>query len=311
MSNPLQRVRAARMKALADGDAKASFWGDPELTTSGAGDVFEIWFDDMIDDWFGISAAMIVSALLEADGRDVLVHLNSPGGMVTEGLAIYNTFRQYAGKVTMRVEGLAASAASFVMLAGDETVIEPTGMVMVHDAWDITMGPAIEHRRTADLLDKVSDNIAGIYASKGGGTAAEWRTKMTENGDIGTWYIGREAVDAGLADSVTDAPAVEDTAAVARWTGIFAGAPKRTAVKATGGLIDSSTTKVTLTPAALVDADAVATVLGQRAAPVKIDVTGVNKKPGTEFVDGAPAVTPEPAASSWTTFQSALKGLSA
>lgn len=292
MSNPLQRVRAARMKALADGDAKASFWGDPELTTSGAGDVFEIWFDDMIDDWFGISAAMIVSALLEADGRDVLVHLNSPGGMVTEGLAIYNTFRQYAGKVTMRVEGLAASAASFVMLAGDETVIEPTGMVMVHDAWDITMGPAIEHRRTADLLDKVSDNIAGIYASKGGGTATEWRTKMTENGDIGTWYIGQEAVDAGLADSVTDAPAAEDTAAVARWTGIFAGAPKRTmALAAMAALPVAPVTAGThVVPA--VETPQLATV----SAP-------------SRSVDIIPA--PEPAASSWTTFQSALKGLSA
>lgn len=276
------------MKALATGDTQASFWGDPELTTSGAGDVFEIWFDDMIDDWFGISAAMIVSALLEADGRDVLVHLNSPGGMVTEGLAIYNTIRQYGGKVTMRVEGLAASAASFVMLAGDEVVIEPTGMIMIHDAWDISIGPAVEHRRTADLLDKVSDNIAGIYASKGGGTAAEWRTRMTENGEIGTWYIGQEAVDAGLADSVTGGGEDGDTA-TARWSGIFAGAPKRTMTPAAMAALPSDP----VTPKTAVD-----------ETPQLATVTASNRS-----VDITPA--PEPAASSWTTFQSGLKGLSA
>lgn len=301
MSNPLQRVRAARMKALATGhaDPQASFWDDPELTTSGAGDVFELWFDDMIDDWFGISAAMIVSALLDANGRDVLVHLNSPGGMVTEGLAIYNTFRQYGGKVTMRIEGLAASAASVVMLAGDVVEVEPTGMIMVHDASDISFGPAIEHQRTADLLDKISDNLAGIYASKTGGTAAEWRTKMTENGEIGTWYIGQEAVDVGLVDSVTATPETADDTAVARWSGIFAGAPKRT-----GGLIQSAPTKITMTPAAKPG----------RILPAFADrwTSALNEQAmKTALVLEPKTITPEPAASSWATFQSGLKGLNA
>jgi ATP-dependent protease ClpP protease subunit len=227
--NPLKQMRAARIKALADGTAApaAFFWEDPELLTTDNGGVFQIYFTDMIDDWFGISAGMIVEALLAADGRDVLVHLNSPGGMVTEGLAIHSAFKQYSGKVTFRVEGMAASAASFVMLAGDEVVIEPAALVMIHDAWDVTVGPASEHRKTADLLDKVSDSIAGMYAGKAGGDAADWRALMIEE----TWYAGQEAVDAGLADSVVE-PRAADTAnatsrgPAARWSGIFAKAPK-------------------------------------------------------------------------------------
>lgn len=233
-----KQLRAQRIKALADGTATpvAFFWDDPTLLTVDGNSAFEIYFNDMIDDWFGISSAMVVEALLMADGRDVLVHLNSPGGMVTEGLAIHSTFKQYAGKVTMRVEGLAASAASFVMLAADEVLIEPNAMVMIHDAWDVTIGPASEHRRTADLLDKVSDNIASMYATKAGTDAAEWRTAMLEE----TWYVGQEAVDAGLVDALTDGESADDTTVAAakragarnQWSGIFAKAPARATVPA-------------------------------------------------------------------------------
>ncbi len=235
-NDPLGRLRAGRARALAEGTAApvAFYWDDPTLTTAEDDSTFSIWFNDMIDDWYGISSAMIIEALIMADGRDVLVHLNSPGGMVTEGLAIHSAFKQYAGNVTMRVEGLAASAASFVMLAGNEVLIDENALVMVHDAWDITMGPAVEHRRTADLLDKISDNIAGMYAAKSGGDASAWRTTMTENGDLGTWYVGQEAVDAGLVDRVAgDVPAESEAAASARrdWGGLFA-SPKRTATTA-------------------------------------------------------------------------------
>lgn len=234
--NPLQQIRAHRIKALRDGTPEPvafGFWDDPELLTDGAGDVFHIWFNDLIDDWYGISSAMIVEALLNADGRDVLVHLNSPGGMVFEGMAIHSAFKQYAGKVTMRVEGLAASAASFVMLAGDEVIIEPNAMVMIHDAWDLTMGDEAEHLKAAEVLGKVSGSIASMYAAKSSGDAEEWRARMRGE----TWYVGAEAVEAGLADSVTDTDTNEETSAVAasaagaraqRWGGIFAKTPKRT-----------------------------------------------------------------------------------
>lgn len=295
--NPLQQVRAHRVKALRNGAPEPvafGYWDDPALLTDSSGDVFQIWFNDMIDDWFGISSAMIVEALLNADGRDVLVHLNSPGGMVFEGMAIHSAFKQHAGKVTMRVEGLAASAASFVMLAGDEVLIEPNAMVMIHDAWDMTIGPASEHRKTADLLDKVSGSIASMYAGKSGsesGNDAEaWRAAMLEE----TWYVGQEAVAAGLVDSVTDVDTDEETSAAAasaagaraqRWGGIFAKTPKRT-----GG-------KITVKPAALVD-----------TATALAGLTDFSEKIGKQ--KAAPAATsPETQPAWWAKLQSGLKGV--
>lgn len=226
-ANQFKQLRAARVQALADGTAApvAFFWEDPELTTAEGANGFEIYFNDMIDDWFGISSSMIVEALQAAGGRDVLVHVNSPGGMVFEGLAIYSALKQYAGKVTMRVEGLAASAASFVICAGDETIIEPGAMIMIHDAWNITIGDAADHRKEADVLDKVSDSIAAMYAEKSGTDAAAWRTAMVEE----TWYGSAESVTVGLADSVvgsgdtsaaTRKPA--PAASVPQWSGLFA-----------------------------------------------------------------------------------------
>lgn len=240
--NPLKQLRGGRAKALAEGTATPvafGYWDDPELLVDGNSSVFQIWFNDVIDDWFGISAAMIVEALMLADGRDVLVHLNSPGGMVWEALSIHSTFKQYGGKVTMRVEGMVASAASFVMLAGDEVVIEPNACVMIHDAWDITVGPASEHRKTADLLDKVSDNIASMYATKSGTDAATWRAAMLEE----TWYIGQEAVDVGLCDSVVtdDTTAAENASGFAsvKWDGLFAREPGRpTTSQAAASIVD-------------------------------------------------------------------------
>jgi ATP-dependent protease ClpP protease subunit len=231
--NMLNQMRNARMRAAAEGSPRpvAFFWDDPELLTVDSGENFEIHFNDMIDDWFGISSAMIAEALVVADGRDVLVHLNSPGGMYTEGLAIRASFAQYGGNVTFRVAGLAASAASFVMLAGNRIEITPGSLVMIHDAWDFTSGDAATHRKTADLLDKVSDSIADMYATKAGGEPGDWRALMREE----TWYAGQEAVDAGLVDAFIsdtgDVPAEDDTATTAsaatNWRGVFDLAPRR------------------------------------------------------------------------------------
>lgn len=233
--NAIKQLRAQRVKALADGTAEpVAFWFDePELLTVDDGGVFHIYFNDMIDDWFGISSAMITEALLTAAGKDVLVHVNSPGGMVFEGLSIHSAFKQYAGKVTMRVEGLAASAASFIICAGDEVLIEPGAMIMIHDAWDITIGDAAEHRKTADILDKVSDSIATMYAEKAGTSKDEWRTAMIEE----SWYSGEEAVTAGLADSVVATSGASDATGqrpkAQRWSGVFAKAPRRPAATVT------------------------------------------------------------------------------
>lgn len=213
MTDSLRKLRDSRVRAFKAGQEVPAC--DFRASMNAAGDTFEFWLYDMIDDWFGITAGDVVTALMQADGRDVVMHVNSPGGMVTEGIAIYNTMRGYEGKITARVEGMAASAASFIVMAANEIEVEPTGMFMIHDAWDVSVGPADEHRRTADLLDKASDNIARIYQTRAGGEQTEWRGLMKEE----TWYVGEEAVTAGLADRVTEASTAKDS--TDRWSGVF------------------------------------------------------------------------------------------
>jgi hypothetical protein len=98
---------------------------------------------------------------------------------------------------------LAASAASFIAMASDEIVMGRNSEMMIHDAWGICMGPAVDMRDLADKLDHLSNNIASIYAGKAGGTTADWRVPMLAE----TWYSAEEAVAAGLADRVEAAQA--------------------------------------------------------------------------------------------------------
>lgn len=162
-------------------------------------------------EWWGdeVTAAWVVEALQGAGDGPVLIHMNCPGGDVFEALAIYASIRSHPGDVTVRVEGLAASAASYIMLAADRVEVEPNAMVMIHDAWSVCVGDSADMRASADMLDKTSANIASIYAGRAGGTVEQWRTAMLTE----TWYVGQEVVDAGLADTVNGTEPVPDDVA--------------------------------------------------------------------------------------------------
>ncbi|HEY6276017.1 MAG TPA: head maturation protease, ClpP-related [Streptosporangiaceae bacterium] len=166
------------------------------------------------DPWGGgVSASAFAADLAKVEG-DVEVHINSPGGNVFDGLAIYNALASRPGNVTTVVDGLAASAASFVAQAGRSRVISPGAMVMIHDAQGMALGDAATMRETADLLDKASGNLAGIYAAHTGRPAGGWRDAMRAE----TWYTADEAVEAGLADRLAERPAAKSAAALAaKW----------------------------------------------------------------------------------------------
>lgn len=156
---------------------------------------------DFIGGWFGITASDVAELLDDlADDRALTVRINSPGGDVFDGTAIYNLLRTWAGPVDVVVDGLAASAASFIAQAGDTITMGRGTQMMIHDALGFTVGNAADHRTMAELLDRVSDEIAGIYAARAGLTVAEWRDRMRDE----VWYNATEAVDAGLADSTAD-----------------------------------------------------------------------------------------------------------
>jgi ATP-dependent Clp endopeptidase proteolytic subunit ClpP len=153
---------------------------------------------DEIGFW-GVSAQDFVSQLLEHDG-DLEMHINSPGGDIFDGIAIYNTVKQRSGDTTVIIDGLAASAASFIAQAASpgKLFVAPHGQVMIHDGFAMAIGNAKDMRETADLLDKASDNIAGIYAGRTGRDVAYWRALMREE----TWYSDQESVDSGLVDAI-------------------------------------------------------------------------------------------------------------
>jgi ATP-dependent Clp endopeptidase proteolytic subunit ClpP len=157
----------------------------------------EVWIYDEIGDW-GITALDFVAELRSVGAQAIDLHINSGGGSVYDGVAIYNAIKNHPAKVTAYIDGLAASAASFIAMAGDEVVMEKTAELMIHDAMGICVGNASDMKLMLEDLERVSDNIAGIYADKAGGDAADWRAVMKEE----KWYTAGEAVSAGLADRI-------------------------------------------------------------------------------------------------------------
>lgn len=160
-----------------------------ELTLSGT--VGADWFDD------GFTHPQVVQALAGLDG-DITVRLNSGGGYAADGAAIHATFASYPGKVSVIVEGIAASAASLIAMAGDTIVMADGAVMMIHDPENFTIGNSEEHQKTIDELEAYATAYAKVYAARSGKTMEECRTIMKAT----TWFNGEEAVAAGFADEV-------------------------------------------------------------------------------------------------------------
>ncbi len=148
------------------------------------------------EDWGGFSAATMKRSLAAAGKAPLLVLLNSPGGDAFEGVAIYNLLRAHAGNVTVRVLGLAASAASVIAMAGDRIEIGEAAFLMIHSAWGIVAGNRNDMREFANTLDALDTGIAELYASRSGLPTAEVLSLM----EAETWMSGADAVKLGFAD---------------------------------------------------------------------------------------------------------------
>ena len=162
----------------------------------------------------GITPASIKARLDEMGDGDVVVNINSPGGDMFEGLAIYNLLRAHPGAVSVRVLGLAASAASLVAMAGKNIEIAKAGFLMIHNAWVMAIGNRLDLRAIADTLETLDAAMAGIYADRSGAAVADITAKL----DAETWIGAQDAIDMGLADALlpADQIAVEhDSAASA------------------------------------------------------------------------------------------------
>lgn len=214
-----ERLRA---KAHSGRDGR---WYRIENKADDPGGPVEVFIYDEIDPYWGVSADSFVRDLAAIDADQITVRINSPGGGVYDGIAILNALRAHPATVTTIVDGLAASAASFIAMAGDEIVVRRNAEIMIHDSWQVCGGNAAELRKTADNLDRLSDNIASMYAARAGGTVEEWRALMQAE----TWYTADEAVEAGLATRVDDGAAEESAPAAAFDLSVFNYAGRRAA----------------------------------------------------------------------------------
>ncbi|QDF16717.1 capsid maturation protease [Gordonia phage HannahD] len=197
---------ARRVRALATTPDRRNWFEFRNAETTDTGPV-EILIYDFIDPdaaWFGgVSARDFVTTLAQVDdNREINVRINSPGGDVYDGIAILNALRNRKSTVTTYVDGIAASIASIIAMAGTEVVMMPNAEMMIHDPWMVAIGNAKDLQEAVDNLIRVSDNLASVYADRTGGSADEWRAAMAAE----TWYSAEEAVTAGLADRIETPP---------------------------------------------------------------------------------------------------------
>lgn len=184
-----------------------------------ADDVTEIFIYDEIGYW-GITAADFVRDLQRVTSAKIKVRLNTPGGSVFDGVAIYNALLNHAAEIEVWIDGLAASMGSIIALAGSTVNMAENAFFMIHNPWSIVAGDAAAMRKEADILDKItSGSLVNTYMSRSGKDEAEVRALM----DAETWFTAEEALAAGFIDTITGQA---DKAAMARFDlSVFARAP--------------------------------------------------------------------------------------
>ncbi|WAJ26861.1 ClpP-like prohead protease/major capsid protein fusion protein [Antarcticirhabdus aurantiaca] len=167
------------------------------------GDVGRMWYDDD-----GFTATDVMEALAEFGSGDLTVRLNSGGGLAFEGITIFNLLRSHDGRITMIIDGIAASAASVIAMAGDSRIMRLGSMLMIHDPSSVTWGDAQDHRNSADRLDALATNVAGIYARISGKGLDDVRDMMR----VETWMSAEQALEGSFATAVDEEAAEEMSA---------------------------------------------------------------------------------------------------
>lgn len=159
-------------------------------------------YEEIGEGWFGGITAKSFSETMKSLG-DVTaldIYINSPGGSVFDGIAIYNQIKRFSGEKIAHIDGIAASIASVIPMACDEIKIAANGMFMIHDPWAMAAGTSEDMRKMADSLDKVRDTILDTYIAKTGGDRKEISNWMA----LETWMSADESISRGFATSKTD-----------------------------------------------------------------------------------------------------------
>lgn len=154
--------------------------------------------------WYDIDAIQIAKDILASDASEIIVHMNSYGGDVFDGLAIYNSLKNSSAKVTTITEGLAASAMSIIAMAGDVRIVNTGAMIMIHEGQSRAIGDASEMRKTAEMLDKINESVVSVYVEATSLDAADITEMVSEE----TWMTAAEAQEFGFATEVSETVAV-------------------------------------------------------------------------------------------------------
>jgi ATP-dependent Clp protease protease subunit len=172
-----------------------------------------VYIDDVIDSYWGASAKALIIALADQQDKTVHLHINSPGGDVFEARAMAAAVVAHPGDVICHIDGMCASAATYVALACSQVRMTDGGMLMIHNSWTFTYGDKSELRDTANLLDKIDGTINADYARKTGATAEQVTAWM----DATTWFTAQEALDAKFIDAIDSNTKQGGKSAQARW----------------------------------------------------------------------------------------------
>lgn len=149
--------------------------------------------------WFGdeVTPRMFKDELMAGSG-DITLWINSPGGDVFAAAQIYNMLMDYPGRVTVKIDGLAASAASVIAMAGSQVEMSPVAMMMIHNPITVAIGDSKEMQKAIDMLAEVKESILNAYEIKTGLS----RNKISKLMDAETWFNAKKAVELGFADSI-------------------------------------------------------------------------------------------------------------
>ncbi|HOL51487.1 MAG TPA: Clp protease ClpP [Bacillota bacterium] len=186
-------------------EAVSRYWGKPldrpewYKIEASANDQAEILVYDVIG-WPYNDAGDLVRYVNSLGDKDILVRLNTPGGDVFDGMAIFNSLANHKGKVTIRIEALAASVGSVLAMAGKEIQAYSNTMMMIHDPWTYMAGNQYELREMADLLEKISGQMLDVYA----GRSKVGKREMKEIMKAETWYTAKEAKEKGFIDTILE-----------------------------------------------------------------------------------------------------------
>lgn len=166
----------------------------------------DIYGEVVPDDWrasdVDTSAVSFRNAIKDLGEVDTLnVHINSPGGSVYDGVAIFNMLRQHKASVTVHIDGLAASIASVIAMSGDKVVMPSNSMMMIHNAMSVSMGNANDMRKMADDLEKINESVINSYIAKNPELDREYLKALM---DDETWLTASEAYELGLVDVIDE-----------------------------------------------------------------------------------------------------------